>query len=152
MTDWLLLCVPLVVLGVVILLVFAGCQVVFPLDEYKEEESTGTTHGTGPPDLIPVEVEISAGCDAAANAFDIILSTDAEQASFTVTSISSAAQTLSTMDLKITLEDEEQVVCTVWITPAEGEAPPPLSMTHDKIKGELVAPFILSCEDGFQLT
>ena len=152
MADWLLLCVPLVVLGAVLLLVFAGCQVVFPLDEYEEQESTGTTHGTGPPDLIPVEVVISAGCDASANAFDIILTTDTEQASFSVTSISSAAQTLSTQDLKITLEDEAQVVCTVWITPAGGEEPPPLSATHDKVKGELVTPFTLSCEEGFQLT
>jgi hypothetical protein len=154
MADLHLLWVPLVVLAVVMLFAFTGCQFAFPLEEDEEEESTDTTHGTGPPDLIGVDVTISAGCDAVADAIDIALSTEItqEQYSLTLTSIPSDGQTFSTKDLKIVLEDEGQVVCTVWITPADGEPPPPLSVPHDKVKGEWVPPFTFSCDNGFQLT
>ena len=155
MSDWYLLGVPLVVLALVTLAVFAGCQFVFPIDEDEEKEEVGTTHGTGPPDFIPVDVQISAGCDATANAVHIVLSSNiptAESIPFTLTMVPTEGQTLSTEGMLITLDDEGQVVCTVDITPAEGEPPPPLQATHEKIKGELLSPFTLACQDGFALT
>jgi hypothetical protein len=154
MSDPLLLVIPLVLLGLVTLLVFVGCQVVFPVEEDEETESVDTTHGHGPGELIAIDMEISGNCDAAANAIAVTLTTDitGEQFPITLTSISPAGQTVSTTDLNITLEDEGHVVCVIEITPAEGEIPPPLEKTHDKVKGELVEPFTLSCQNGFELT
>ena len=153
MIDWLVLLIPLVLLPIVLLLGFLGCQVFFPIDEY-EDENIGTTTGSGPVNFIGVEVEIADTCEATANAIDIVLTTDItmEQASFTLTTISPEAQTLSTKDLKITLEDEGQVFCAVVITPAEGQPPSVPPTTHPKVKGESVPTFSLSCKNGFELT
>ena len=155
MSDWYLLGVPLMVLALVTLAVFAGCQFVFPIDEDEEKEEVGTTHGTGPPDFIPVDVQISANCEATANAVHIVLTSNiptAQSISFTLTTLPTEGQTLSTEGMLITLDDEGQVVCTVDITPAEGEPPFPPPVAHEKMKGELLTPFTLNCQDGFALT
>jgi hypothetical protein len=152
--TWLGLVIPIALLAIVLLVGFVGCQLVFPVDEYEDEENTGTTTGGGPADFVEVGVEIVEGCDAVVNAVEIDLSTDitTETASFTVTTISSQAQMFSTLNLNIPLDAEGQVFCAVGITPAEGEPPSVPPATHSKVKGELVAPFKLSCENGFELT
>ena len=153
MTDWVVLLIPVVLLPIVLLFVFVGCQVFFPVDDYKEGENTGTTTGEQP-DFITVDLEIAAMCDATINGIDIVLSSDIsnEQFSVTLTTIPPDGQKISTDGLKITMQDEGVVLCSVNITPAEGEPPVLQPVSHDKKKNELVEPFHLGCENGFELT
>jgi hypothetical protein len=144
-----------VVLAPLVLLLagFVGCQAFFPLDDPPPEEETGTTAG-GQPTIIDIALEVSPMCDASADAIAIVLSTDitTKQFSVTLTTIPPEGQTISTDQLGIVLEAEGNVFCAVTTTPAEGDPPPLLEATHDKAKNELVQPFKLVCEDGFELT
>ena len=151
MIAWLVLLTPLVLLPIVLLLCFVGCQFVFPVDEDEDQESTGTTTGNQPT-FIAVDLKICPMCESAANAIDIVLSTDITTKHFTLMLTSVAGQTISTEDLHITLDDEGTVSCSVDITPAEGEPPPSMTVAHDKVKNELVEPFKLVCQEGFELS
>jgi hypothetical protein len=151
MSDWLVLAVPIVLLAIATLLVFTGCQVVFPLDEDEPTENVDTTHGTGPADFIGIDVEIAGTCTETANQIIISLTTNVNNEHFSVT-LTNLSSPISTTDLKIMLDDEGEVYCVIEITPAEGEAPDPLESTHYKVKGEEVEPFTLDCENGFELS
>ena len=149
MSDWLVLLTPLLLLPVVLLFIFVGCQAAFPIDEPEDTEDTGTTHGDQP-DFISVGVELSAGCDAIANEIDLILTSDInfEQYSQQLTSIPPDGYKYGTVDLHITLEDEGHVSCQITVMPASGDPPLIQTVSHDKIKGELVAPFTITCAEG----
>jgi hypothetical protein len=134
----LLVVITLVVVPLVRLFSFVGCQVVFPLDEPQE-----------------VTLVIDAGCDTGVTSIMVQLDGDMEVGQHfqtTVSPVPPGGLVISTVDFNLKPEDEGKVQCLLGIVLNQGE---PLTRTamHDKLEDEAVAPFKLWCQDGgFLLT
>lgn len=140
MVDWYVVLAPLATVPIVMLLVFLGCQVVFPLD---------------PASYIEIRLDISPGCDTVASAIAVSFSSfiNDETFSTTVPAPSSEGTFVATEDLKIALEDEGDVWCGVTITPISGDAFNLLPAGKTKLEDQVLDPFTLFCIDGeFELS
>jgi hypothetical protein len=144
MIDWFVVLVPLVLLPIVLLFVFVGCQLIWGVEEVQ---------------VVYVGLDISSGCDTGVSTITVTFKTNIAPAgefpetfSTTLSTIPSAEFTISTPDLKIKLEDEGTVDCLVSITPLV-ESPVDHTATHEKVEDEPLDSFKLVCQAGtFLLT
>ncbi len=140
MVDWYVVLAPPATLPIVLLLVFFGCQLIFPVDP------------TAP---IVVALNISPGCETAASAITVTFASfiNDETDTTTLNPVPAEGITISTDELQIALDDEGDVWCTVTITPISGDAFTLPKAAKSKLEDQPLDPFTLDCIDGeFELS
>jgi hypothetical protein len=139
MVDWYVVLAPPATLPIVLLLVFLGCQLIFPID----------------PNATVIALKISPGCDTAASSITVTFGSfiNDETDTTNLTPVPAGGITISTEELPIALDDEGDVWCTVTITPISGDAFNLPKAGKAKLVDQPLDPFTLDCIDGeFELS
>ena len=143
MIDWFVFLSPVLLLPILLLFAFTGCQLIFPVD-------------TPPPVLVPVPVTltIEPGCSGGVSSIQVLFNigiffgTD-DPVELEVTPVPPDGISISTSDLtKAESSDEETLWCKVTLVLEEGDPLPLKQVAHDMIGDAAVEPFVLSCVDG----
>ena len=143
MIDWFVFLSPVLLLPILLLFAFTGCQLIFPVD-------------TPPPVLVPVPVTltIEPGCSVGVSSVQVLFNigiffgTD-DPVELEVTPVPPDGISISTSDLtKAESSDEETLWCKVTLVLEEGDPLTLKQVAHDMIGDAAVEPFVLSCVDG----
>ena len=144
MIDWFVLLSPLLLLPIFLLFAFAGCQLIWGVDDYV------------PASLVPVPVTltIEPGCSNGVSSIQVLFNIGVffgteDAVELEVTPVPPDGISISTSDLmRDETSDEETLWCKVTITFEEGDPLPLKEMSHFMVGDAEVERFILSCVNG----